>query len=694
MLLQQLPYLLVYFTALIFSAVVFYYAWKNRAGKGIQFFAWSVLLEISWLIGYLFEVNSSSIEAKIFWDNFAYIGALLTPVFLVGFALEFTEVKINTRRLLLVLSTITAVFIVAIFIFSYQFSDLVRVNAQVEPGVPFNELTYGFGPISNWANNLLYALALSYLVILIAGFFRKLSVSPLQLTVVLLGTLIPIVGSIAGLRFGWEFANQRDISPLTFALSNGVIAFGILRFRLFNVIPIARQALFDTIDDILIVLDSEDRIVDANPTALKALGQNRDLRNVHVETVLPDLYARFKDVRDTRVEIEADERTYYDLKITPIHDRAGNSVGRLIDAHDITLQKKVEQDLHRTNAQNKQRALQFQAIAQVANSISSVQELEKTLNQIGTTLSLQLGHYHVGIFLLDSTYQFAILQAASSEGGRRMLSQGYRLRIGEIGVVSTAITTGKPQLALDVDKSKIFHANPFLPDTRSEVAIPIRLSGELIGVLDIQSLNQNAFGIDDLEVFEILASQAGIAIQNARLYEQNVQALKEIEEAYRNLSGSTWKTLVQQMDIKAFAYDGVSSRPVAEAPSSSRSTALSVPVIVRGQVVGNLRMNPLDPNRTWTDDDMAIARAVAERAALALEAARLLEDAQKRASRESFLSEMASKLSASFQLDSILRDTVEELGQSLTGSTVSFQLVNPSSPPTAEKSNGRKKGAA
>jgi GAF domain-containing protein len=88
---------------------------------------------------------------------------------------------------------------------------------------------------------------------------------------------------------------------------------------------------------------------------------------------------------------------------------------------------------------------------------------------------------------------------------------------------------------------------------------------------------------------------------------------------------------------------------------------------------------------------MAITRAVAERAALALEAARLLEDAQKRASRETFLSEMASKLSTSFQLDSILRDTVEELGQSLSGSTVSFQLVNPAAQSTTDslKANGQ-----
>lgn len=692
MLLQRLPYLLVYFTALIFSAVVFYYARKNRTGKGIQFFAWSVLFEISWLIGYLFEVTASSLEAKIFWDNFQYIGAFMAPVFLVGFAVEFTEIKINTRRLILFLSFLPVLLLLAIL--SYQFADLVRVNAQIEQGVPFNELTYDFGPISAWGNNYLYLLSLSYLVIVVASFFRKINVSPLQRAFVLIGTLIPIVGSILGLSLGWEFANQRDISPLTFAVGNGLIAFGILRFRLFNVIPVARQALFDTIDDILIVLDKEDVIVDANPNALKVFGQNSKLVNVPVATILPELYAQFKDVRETRAEIQTDEHTYYDLKITTIYDESGNSIGRLIDAHDISLQKKVEQDLQRTNAQNKQRALQFQVIAQVANSISSIQELEKTLTQIATTLSFQLGHYHVGIFMLDSTYQFAILQAASSEGGQRMLSQGYRLTMGEIGVVSTAITTGKSQLALDVDNSKIFHTNPFLPETRSEVAVPIRLSGELIGVLDIQSLRQNAFSIDDLDVFEILAGQVGIAIQNARLYEQNVQSLKETEQAYQRLASSAWSSLVQQQDIKAFAYDGVSSHPLSEAPANQKSTALSVPVTVRGQIVGNLRLNPLDPNRTWTEDDMVIAQAVAERAALALEAARLLEDAQKRASREAFLSEMASKLSASFQLDSILRDTVEELGQSLSGSTVSFQLVNPATPPTAEKSNGRKKGAA
>ena len=99
-------------------------------------------------------------------------------------------------------------------------------------------------------------------------------------------------------------------------------------------------------------------------------------------------------------------------------------------------------------------------------------------------------------------------------------------------------------------------------------------------------------------------------------------------------------------------------------------------------------MKSSDASRKWTEDELLIVESTAERAALAIDSARLLEDAQKRAVRETFLSELAAKFGTSFQLESILRDTVEELGQTLKGSTVTFQLVDPLSPPTAENPNG------
>jgi GAF domain-containing protein len=120
---------------------------------------------------------------------------------------------------------------------------------------------------------------------------------------------------------------------------------------------------------------------------------------------------------------------------------------------------------------------------------------------------------------------------------------------------------------------------------------------------------------------------------------------------------------------------------------------LLIPVQLRGQTIGRLKLSAADPSRQWTDDELIMISATAERVALALEGARLLDEAQKRAIRETFLSEVATKLSTSFQLDSILRDTVQELGQTLKNSTVTFQLVNPSAPPVSsepQKSNGTK----
>lgn len=350
-------------------------------------------------------------------------------------------------------------------------------------------------------------------------------------------------------------------------------------------------------------------------------------------------------------------------------------------------------ELDTARNQSEKRARDLQAIAEISRIISSEQRLDVLLPLIARLVSEKLGFEHVGFFLLDDSRRFAVLQATSHEHRREDLTVETTFKIGGPGSVSAAIISGKPQIESIIDSRQANTGDVFLPEARSQMALPIRQGEELIGALDIRSVRSKAFSFDYLEVFQVLASQIGIAIQNARLHEQNVQALKDTEDAYRRLTGSTWSSLIQQMDIKAFAYDGVSSRALSEAPVQHKTALLSVPVTVRGQVVGNLRLNPLDPNRIWTDDDIAMAEAIAERAALALEAARLLEDAQKRASRESFLSEMASKLSRSFQLDSILRDTVEELGQSLHGSTVSFQLVDPLSSPKAENSNGRKKGA-
>ena len=167
--------------------------------------------------------------------------------------------------------------------------------------------------------------------------------------------------------------------------------------------------------------------------------------------------------------------------------------------------------------------------------------------------------------------------------------------------------------------------------------------------------------------------------------------MRDAEIASSQASGQAWKGYTEKIQTKGYRYDGIRPEPLKESlPSDSENGALLLPLQLRGQMIGRLQLKSSDSSRQWTEDEIAIVEATIERVALALEGARLLEDAQKRATRETFLSDMAAKLGTSFNLDSILRNTVEELGQNLKGSTVSFQLVNPFAPPSAElqRSNG------
>ena len=356
------------------------------------------------------------------------------------------------------------------------------------------------------------------------------------------------------------------------------------------------------------------------------------------------------------------------------------------------LQSELEQRVdERTKDLQKQRD-QLGAIANVARSIATIQNTEELLPAITTLVSERFDFYHVGVFLLDDNKEFAILSAANSQGGQNMLARGHRLKVGEQGIVGYTTYSGRSRIALDVGEDAVFFNNPDLPETHSEVALPLKFGNVIIGALDIQSTETNAFSQDDLEIFSILADQVSIAIQNAQSLERAERAIKGMEVASRQAVGQSWKEFAGTIKTKGYRYDGIKPKPWEKSTRSAEDkSALTVPVQLRGQTIGRLKLKATEQSRQWTDDELAIIESTAERVALALESARLLEDAQKRASRETFLSEMAAKLGKSFQLDSILRDTVEELGQSLNGSKVTFQLVNPSSPPTAENDNGSSK---
>ncbi|MBI3739295.1 MAG: GAF domain-containing protein, partial [Chloroflexi bacterium] len=169
-------------------------------------------------------------------------------------------------------------------------------------------------------------------------------------------------------------------------------------------------------------------------------------------------------------------------------------------------------ELQTANQKNEHRARQFEAIAQVGRAINSIRGTEELLPRIASVISEQFGYYHVGIFLNDEENLFTYLTATNSEGGQRMLARGHNLKVGEQGIVGYVASAGQPRIASSVGQDVTFFNNPDLPETKSEMALPLRSGGKVVGVLDVQSKGENAFSDEDVSVLNTLADQVTLAI--------------------------------------------------------------------------------------------------------------------------------------------------------------------------------------
>jgi GAF domain-containing protein/HAMP domain-containing protein len=344
-------------------------------------------------------------------------------------------------------------------------------------------------------------------------------------------------------------------------------------------------------------------------------------------------------------------------------------------------------ELEETSALSEKRAAELKAVSDVARAISTESDFEKLLELITNLVSLEFGFYHVGVFLIDHVNNQAVLRSANSDGGKRMMERGHALAIGQVGIVGNVASTAAPRIALDVGGDATFFNNPDLPETRSEMALPLRLRGQAIGVLDVQSRQQNAFTQADVETLTILADQIAIAIENARLLAESKQALVESQMLYGEYIGSAWE---RKTSWKAAGYHYVPGsgraleEPVEwdEAQSAVRSgrvtiseredstLAIAVPIRLQNQVIGVLDIRSSELTREWSEDEIAMLEAIADRLALALENARLFEETSGRAAREHAVAEITTRIRETNDPQVMIRTAIEELQRVLKVSRV------------------------
>ena len=355
------------------------------------------------------------------------------------------------------------------------------------------------------------------------------------------------------------------------------------------------------------------------------------------------------------------------------------------------LQGTLEERIKGRTSELSQRAIQFQAIAEISRVIIDARgELKVLLPRIADIIGEQFGFYHVGIFLLDNRQEYAHLQATNSEGGRKLLAQKFSLPINRESIVGSVANSGTARIALErgEDTTPLYHQE--LPRTRSEIALPLRSGDQVIGVLDIHSHEQNAFGGSETEVLNVLADQVTIAIEVARQFEEAQHSLKESERIYQQYVRREYNQLIKTRNERGFVYKDAEVKPLEnplqateildaiqsgtlQVTENAQGTKLAAPIKLRGQVIGTLNVG-MNGNNKPNAENIEIITAVAERLALALENVRLLDEAQRRAAKEHTISEGAVRVSAALDIESILQTTAEELERTLGSSEVIIQL--------------------
>jgi diguanylate cyclase (GGDEF)-like protein/PAS domain S-box-containing protein len=347
---QYTPYVLALVIAAVVSVALAILAWPQRQAPIARPFAGLVLAGGGWALGYALELSCADLPTMLFWVKVYYLGIVLVPMMWLILALQYTgQDRWLTRRRLSLLAIMPLVTLLLIWTNDLHGLFWRDVGWDTSGPLPMLGWTYG---IWFWVYAVYSNLVLLFGTLLILqAFVRSPRPYRSQAAALLISALVPWIAN-AIYMFGWSPFHGLDLTPFAFSASGVVIAWSLLRFRFLNIVPVARDAVIENLNDGVIVLDVQDRIVDMNPAAGRIVGRSAsEAIGQPAAQVLPnqsDLIGRCHDVVELHTEVVLGERAAqrtFDLRISALRDRRGRLAGRMIVLHDISDRKRVEEKL-------------------------------------------------------------------------------------------------------------------------------------------------------------------------------------------------------------------------------------------------------------------------------------------------------------------------------------------------------------
>ncbi len=360
--------------------------------------------------------------------------------------------------------------------------------------------------------------------------------------------------------------------------------------------------------------------------------------------------------------------------------RRAGEIGTLAEAFN-SMTDRLHELVERLEERVRERTRDLEATAEIGRVATMTRNLDELLNRTVNLIRERFDFYHAQVFLIDEAGEYAVLRASTGEPGRKLLEMGHKLEVGSLSVIGQVTARNEPVIALDTEDATVVHKpNPLLPHTRSEMALPLRIGERVIGALDIQSVRPNAFSADDVRVFQAMADQLAIAIDNARLLGEARRRVEEVERLNRILLGRAWEEYLIGRADSTRGFNAIGNDVIEDdtwSPTLARAVRTGQPVVdeddgailvavpleLRGKVLGAIEVE-FDPGE-YDQERVTEVQGAAERMALTLESARLFEQSQWLLWRERIVGEVSAALQTTPELEAVLTTGLAEIGKAL-----------------------------
>jgi len=521
----------ILFANTILCLILAFFVWVRRVKPGGRIFGWLMLSLAVWSFMAALEDGSLDYSFKITCSKISYLGIGSTPALMLMFAMEFSRQNNWLKPYKLALLWIIPIISVGMA-FTNERHLLLWSSVVPSPGTQGGLLIYNHG-LYFWVH-----LTYSYVCLLTSTFLlvRAALTYPRkyrsQVIIVLIASLIPWIGNIIYV-FGFSPVAGLDLTPLSFTLMAVIVAWSIFRFRLFNLVPIARDQVVESMQDGVVVLDNKNLILDVNQAAANLVNKEHDtLLGKPIQEVLsyyPKILEKYQGVEDSRDELvlEGETTRILDIRVTALRDQRGEANGRLFVLHDITQSKKIE------NEEREQRKL-AEALSDSAAALNSIRDFNDLLDRILLDVAKVVPSDAASFGLVDENRIISFIRTRGyRERGLDKEIKALRFSIDGVASFKKMASTGMPIVVANTSEDPDWVNTQNSDWIHSYAGAPIMMAGELLGFLSLDSGKANFFTEEHGRWLKAFADQAAVAIHNVRLFEKVSRNAAEMQSLYQ-----------------------------------------------------------------------------------------------------------------------------------------------------------------